>query len=123
MTDMTSAIQKPTLTGVAPIYTQCTANDKFAATLGGRYLLHYKNGATVTGALKATDQTSAAQAPAAANLSAGWADAVMVPTSLGANGESVVWIDNATRFRDASGFVNLAHVTPTTLTVAIFGPF
>lgn len=122
MTDFSANVQKPTLTGVAPTYNTCTATDKFAAPLGGRYMLHYKNGATVTGALKAVDQTSAAQAPAGAVLAGGWADA-QLSASIAGSGEAVVWIDNVNRFRDASGFVNLTHVTPTTLTVAIFGPF
>jgi len=123
MTDMTAAVQKPGLIGIAPTYTTCTAADKFLANSGGRYMLHYKNGVTPTGALKITDQTSAAQQPAGAVLSAGWADAATVPTSIAASGESVVWMDTPARFKDGSGFVNLVHVTPTTLTVAIFGPF
>jgi len=121
MTDMTSAVQAGALAGVAPTYTQCTATDKFLAVSGGRYMLHYKNGATPTSTLKITDQTSVAPA-SASGAGAGWAD-VQVSAALAGAAERVVWIDNSTRFRDSSGFINMAHTTPTTLTVAIFGPF
>jgi len=118
MTDMTAFIQAPSVVGVAPVYTQCTATDKFAASLGSKYLLHYKNGATPTGILKGTDQTSAAQAPPAAVLSGGWADA-QFSASMGATSELLVYMDNPLRFRDGQGFVNLSHGTPTTLSLAI----
>jgi len=120
---MTSAIQKPGIVAVTPTYTQCTAADKFLAAAGGKYMLHYRNGATPTGILKITDQTSAAQAPAGASLAGGWADAVTVPASIPATTDAVVWIDVPARFKDGTGYVNLVHGTPTTLTVAIFGPF
>lgn len=120
---MSAAVQKPALVGIAPTYTQCTVADKFLAAPGAKYMLHYKNGATPTGILKITDQTSANAAPAGAVLSAGWSDVQTVPASMGATTEDVVWIDNSNRFRDGQGFVNLAHITPTTLSVAIFGPF
>lgn len=120
---MTSAIQKPGLVAVTPTYTACTVADKFTAAAGSRYMLHYKNGATPTGALKITDQTSNNQAPAGASLAAGWADAITVPASIAASGEAVVWIDTPARFKDGNGQVNLVHNTPTTLSVAIFGPF
>lgn len=123
MTDMTAAIQRPGIVGVAPVYTQCTANDSFKAAPNSRYTLHYKNGATPTGALKITDQASSAQAPAGAVLGAGWADAVTVPASIAASGEILVDIANTTRFRDGQGAVNLVHGTPTTLSVCITGPF
>jgi hypothetical protein len=126
MTDMTAAVQKPGLTSVSPTYTQCTAADKFFAAPGAKYMLHYRNGATpvATSNFKITDQTSAAQAPAGAVLAGGWADAVTVATPLIASADAVVWIDNATRFKDGQGFVNLVHGgTLTTCTVAIFGPF
>lgn len=120
---MTAFIQKPGITAVAPTYTQCTATDKFTAAPTGKYMLHYKNGATLTGALKAVDQTSAnSVAPPGAVLAGGWADAQLA-ASIAASGEGVVWIDTASRFRDGAGAINLTHVTPTTLTLAIFGPF
>lgn len=120
---MTSAITKPGLVGVAPTYTQCTVADKFAVGSGGRYHLHYKNAATPTGALKITDQTSASQQPPGASLAGGWADAVTSPAGIAASSELDVWIDTPLRFKDGSGFINLVHVTPTTLSVAIEGPF
>lgn len=122
MTDFSANVTKPGLPGSAPVYNTCTTTDKFAASATGRYHLHYKNGATPTGILKVVDQTSASQAPPAAQLSAGWADAQM-NAALGASSEWDVWIENPLRFRDASGFINLSHTTPTTLTVAIEGPF
>jgi hypothetical protein len=127
MSDFTAQVQKPNLTGSTPVYNACTATDKFSALPGARYMLHYKNGATsqASGTNKITDQVSAGSAPSGAVLAGGWADAVTTGgTFLAANAESVVWIDNATRFRDSTGFVNLAHGgTLTTMTVAIFGPF
>lgn len=128
MTDFTAQVQKPNLTGTAPTYNACTATDKFTALPNARYMLHYKNGATTqaSGTNKIVDQVSDASVkPVGATLAGGWADAVTTGgTFLGANAESVVWIDNSTRFRDATGFINLAHGgTLTTVTVAIFGPF
>lgn len=129
MTDMTSAIQKPGLTGVAPTYTACTAADKFAASRGAKYMLHYKNGASAqaTGGSpnKLTDQVNqAANFPGAA-LSAGAFDAVTLASpGMTASSELVVYIDNADRFRDATGYINMVHPgTVTTMSVAIFGPF
>lgn len=127
MTDFTAAVQKPGLAGAAPTYSALTATDKFLAAPGARYLLHYKNGATTqaSGQNKIVDQVSNAQAPAAATLAGGWADAVTTGgTFMGANAESTVIIDNSTRFRDALGFINLTHGgTLTTMTLQIVGPF
>jgi hypothetical protein len=115
----TFVAQKATLAAAAPTYNVCTAADKFAAAPGGKYLLHYKNGATPTGILKVTDQVT--QIPAGSTATAGFAD-LQVTTTMLATTESVVEIDNASRFIDGQGFVNLVNVTPTTLTVAIIGP-
>lgn len=122
MTDFTSAVQKPGLVGVAPTYSQATGTDKFLAAPNARYELHYKNGATATGAgsFKVTDQVSAAAAPAGASLAGGWADAVVQSAGMLATTELVCIIDNSSRFRDAQGFINLVHAgTLTTVTVAI----
>jgi hypothetical protein len=127
MTDMTSAVQKPGYLGVAPTYTACTAADKFAAAPGGRYMLHYKNGASAqtTGPNRVQNISNTNSPPPGSSPAANWADAVTSGgTGVGATSELVCWIDNATPFRDSTGFVNLVHPgTLTTLTVAIFGPF
>lgn len=124
MTDMTSAVQKPALAGVAPTYTAVTAADFFTAQPGARYMLHYKNGATLTGAgaFKVTDPTTAT--PSGSSPGAGFADAVVQAVGMAATTELISWIDNSTRFRDANGRINLTHIgTLTTVTVGIFGPF
>lgn len=126
MTDMTSAIQKPGVAGVTPTYTQCTTADKFAALPGSKYMLHYKNAATPTTQLYINEQVAVLPAgavtPTAPTGGTKWSD-VQISAALGATTERVCWIDNSNNFRDALGFVNLQHNTPTTLTVAIFGPF
>lgn len=128
MTDLTSAVQKPGYTGIAPTYTALTGTDKFAAVPNGRYMIHYKNGATsmAAGTLTVTNVADAAAPPAGSTPAAGWADIVTVPNFMAANTELVVWIPNATPYRDNLGFVNLSKTgSPvfTTVTAAIFGPF
>ena len=123
MTDMTSAVLNPGLAGAAPTYTAVTATDKFAAAPNSKYILHYKNGATPTGAgaFKIVDQTTAT--PAASSPGAGFADAVVQNAGMGATTELVQKIDNSSRFRDAQGFINMtATGTLTTVTVLIIGP-
>lgn len=126
MTDFSVNVQKPGLAGVAPTYNTLTGTDKFAALPNARYMLHYKNGATAmaAGTLTVTDPTTSI--PANSASVAGFADAVTVPTPMGATTELVAWIDNSTRFRDSTGFINLGKTGApvfTTMTVAIFGPF
>lgn len=111
--------QKASLAAVAPTYNVCTVADKFAAAQGAKYLLHYKNGATPTGILKVTDQTTVI--PPGSTAAAGFAD-LQVTTTMLATTETMVEIDNASRFMDSTGFINMVNVTPTTLTVAIIGP-
>lgn len=119
MTDFTAQIQRPGLTGVAPTYNVATATDKFAAAPNAKYMLHYKNGATPSGVLKISDPTT--PIPPGSTAAAGFADS-QITAALGASAEAVTIIDNSTRFRDAQGFINLSHATPTTVTFAIIGP-
>ena len=125
MTDMTAAVQRPTSGNpVTPTYTQCTAADKFYAGAGARYMLHYKNGATPTTGLFVNEQVAAAPPGTTPSVPSGatkWSD-MQVSAALGATTERVVIIDNVSAYRDVNGFVNLQHGTPTTLTLAIFGP-
>jgi hypothetical protein len=124
MTDMSAFIQKPGLAGVAPVYTQCTAADKFAAAPNSKYLLHYKCLATPTGAgaFKVVDQTT--QTPAGVAIVANAFDAVIQSAGMLANTELINIVDPTTRFRDGQGFVNLTHTgTLTTVSVCIEGPF
>lgn len=123
MTDMTAFVQNPALSGVAPTYTAVTAADYFVAQPSAKYLLHYKNGATPTGAgaFKVTDQTT--PTPSGASPGAGFADAIVQNAGMLATTELVCKIDNSNRFRDSNGRINLAHTgTLTTVTVAIIGP-
>lgn len=120
MPDLSSSVVNPGIAGAAPVYATASAADYFSAAQGGRYMLHYKNGATPTTALKITDATT--PVPAGSTAVAGFAD-LQVSAALGASSERVVWIENASRFRDANGRINLVNGTPATLTVAIFGPF
>jgi len=125
---MTSAIKNPIILGgaVAPVYTQCTAADKFSASPGQRYRLHYKNGATPTGTIFVNANTTSVVTPPGTvpGTPAGggrWND-VRIATSLGGSSEIVQYIPDVGPYVDGSGFVNLQHVTPTTLTLAIEGP-
>lgn len=122
----TFVAQKPGLAGIAPTYNACTATDKFAATPGSKYMLHYKNGATAqaTGGANNTITDSTTAIPAGSAAVAGFANAITIPTpGMTGTSESVVLIDNSTRFMDAQGFINLNHPgTLTTVTVAVLGP-
>lgn len=121
MTDMTSAINTPGLAGIAPTYTAVTASDTFTAAPNTRYMLHYKNGATPTGAgaFKITDATT--PTPAGASPGGGFADAVVQNAGMGATTELITVIDNSTRFLNASKVITLTHTgTLTTVTVGIF---
>ncbi len=126
MTDMTSAVQKPGVSGVTPTYTQCTASDKFQAARGSRYMLHYKNAATPTTQLYINEQVATvpggAVTPAVPSGGTKWSD-TQVSAALGASTERVCWIENTSQYLDSNGFINLVNNTPTTLTLAIFGPF
>jgi hypothetical protein len=127
MADLTSAVQLPNLSGVAPTYTNVSAADFFTASPNARYMLHYKNGATAqaTGGSNNTITDPTTPVPTGSGLSAGFANAQTKTTpGFVASEERVVWIDNSSRFRDSNGRINLNHPgTVTTIQVAIFGPF
>jgi len=117
-------------TGVpaTPSYTACTAADKFAANPGTTYLVHYENGATPTAQCYVLEQVATLPPGAATpNLPTGaakWSDA-LISAAIGANAERDIVLDKSIigNYIDSTGFVNLKHTTPTTLTVAIYGPF
>jgi hypothetical protein len=124
MTDMTAAVQRPGLAGVAPTYTAVTAADFFTAQPGSAYKLHYKCGATPTGAgsFKATDPST--PIPPGSAAVAGYADAIVQNAGMTATTELISIIPNSNRFRDAQGRINLVHTgTLTTVTLAISGPY
>lgn len=127
MADLTSSITKPGLLGSAPTYVAISAADKFTAQPGSRYMLHYKNGATpqATGGSPNKVTNPTAVPPSGSSPAAGWADVVsQASPGMLATTELVVWIENSTPLRDATGFINLVHPgTVTTMTVAIMGPF
>jgi hypothetical protein len=111
--------QAPGAVGITPTYNTATVSDTFSAVAGGRYMIHYKNGATPTGTLKIRDRNT--PIPAGSTAVAGYADA-QASASLGASAETVYWIQNASRYMDSTGKITLDNGTPTTLTFAIFGP-
>jgi hypothetical protein len=128
MADLSSFVQRPNAsTVVIPTYTAVTAADKFLASQNSGYMLHYKNGATLAGAVYINEKLAAnppsSQAPIpppAGGLK--WSDFV-VHTAFPASVERVVFIDNISAYIDNLGFVNLQHLgTITTLTVCIMGP-
>lgn len=121
MADLTANVQAPSAAGVTPSFGTCNASDFFTAQPNACYVLHYVNGATPTGALAVVDATT--QPPSGATPAAGWANLVHTPASLGASTQKKVTIGNSSRFRDSNGRINLTHVTPTTLTLNIEGPF
>lgn len=127
MADLTSAIQKPGYSGIAPTYSAVSAADFFTAQPSARYMLHYKNGATAqaTGGSPNKVTNPTAVAPAGSSPAAGWQDVItQASPGMTSNSEFVVWLDNSTMLRDANGRINLVHPgTLTTVTVAIFGPF
>lgn len=121
--------QKPNVaTPLTPSFTACTTSDKFQSNGGGTWILWYRNGATPTTQLYITDQnTSVPPGAATPGLPTGatnWSDA-QVSAALGATTDRVIAIDavNIAQYTDALGFVNLKHNTPTTLTLAVLGPF
>ena len=126
MTDFTAQIKQPTEGGgaLAPVYNTCTTADKFAAQ-GGEWHLHWKNGATPTGTIFVNEQKAVAPPGTTPGVPAGatkWSD-LKIATSIGGTSELVQVIADITKYVDSSGFVNIQTVTPTTLTLAIFGPY
>lgn len=125
----TIVTQLPTLAApITPLQTACSTNDKFAANPGTTYLIHYENAATPTTQIYVGEQVATVPPGAATpNLPTGatkWSDA-LVSAAIGANAERDVVLDKSiiANYIDSTGFVNLKHNTPTTLTIAIYGPF
>lgn len=112
-------------TSVAPTYNACTTADTFSASQGGRYMLHYKNGATATTTLVVNEQLASLPPGASPTAPAGatkWSDLV-ITAALAGNAERVIVIDNISPYiNPTDNKVHLQHGTPTTLTLAIFGP-
>lgn len=124
MADLTAHVAKPGISGAAPDYTAVTASDVFDAPPNARYILHYQNGATTTGAAKFTVVDATSVAPAGADVAAGWADAETFDGTFGAAAERIVEIPNTNRFRNADGQIGIKHTgTLTTVKVAILGPY
>lgn len=114
------------LTFSAPNYQSVTATDKFLASPGSKYLLHYKNGATPQASSSAPNKVTdpSTVIPAGSAAVAGFADLLTSSgTGLGATSEATILIDNSTRFLDGQSFINLVHPgTLTTITLDIIGP-
>lgn len=108
----------PSLTAVAPTYNAATATDVIAPTLpGSRYLVHIKNAAgSGTFTMVIDDPTSIGAAGATTPQNPD------VTISVGFGTERVFMFD-ASRFRDATGNINLVNGTITSVTYAIWGPF
>lgn len=116
--------QRPSLAGgVTPTFTQCTASDTFAATIG-KYFLYYKNAGTPTTTLwllNTNITTPVGSTPAVATGATNWED-VLISAALGASTDRAFVIDDVGPYV-SGGLVSLKHNTPTTLTLAIFGPY
>lgn len=126
MADLTANVQKPGILGVAPTYVAISAADFFVAQPNARYILHYKNGGTPTGAgaFSVTDPTT--PIPAGSGAIAGFADAVTKASAVfAASAELIADIPNSNRHRDSNGRINLVHGggSLNTVTVCIMGPF
>lgn len=126
MTDMTAAVQRPSVGGtITPTFTQCTAADKFSAQAGSKYMLHYRNGATTATNVYIAEKAASSPAgstPATPTGATKWSDALVV-ASIGSTTDRIVFIDYVAPYIDTLGFVNVVATTPTTLTLAIYGPF
>ena len=115
-------------TPLTPTPVQCTASDKFSANPGTTYLLHYTNGATPTTQCYVTDQYTTvppgAATPAVPTNGTNWSDA-LISAAIGASGVRDIVLDKSIigNYIDSTGYVNLKHNTPTTLTLTIYGPF
>lgn len=127
MADLTtSTVRQVGIAGAAPVYTAISASDTFKPQPNARYILHYKNGATPTGAgvFSVTDPTT--PVPAGSAATPGFADAVIKANGVfAATTELIAQIPNSNRFMDANGNITLVHGggTLTTVSVAILGPF
>lgn len=126
MTDFSTLLQDPSVGATAtPVFTQCTAADKFQAQAGSKYLLYYRNGGTPTATCWIREQAAVAPLGTAPAVPAGavkWSDAAIAAV-IGATSDRAVMIDVVAPFIDSLGFVNLIHNTPTTLTLCVMGPF
>jgi hypothetical protein len=117
--------QRPSLSvgGVTPTFTQCTAADSFAA-VSGTYLLYYKNAGTPTTTLWVLNTnitTPVGSTPAVPTGATNWED-VLISAALGSSTDRAFVIEDVGPYV-SSGSVNLKHNTPTSLTLAIFGPY
>jgi hypothetical protein len=127
MTTLTTT--KPNVgNAITPTFTQCTASDKFQSNGSGTWILVYVNGATPTTQCYITDQNvsvpAGAAVPSIPTGATNWSDA-LISAAIGASATRIIAIDavNIAQYTDATQFVNLKHNTPTTLTVAVLGPF
>lgn len=124
MADLTAQVRQPGIAGEAPNFAAVSASDTFTAVPNASYILHYKNGATTTGAAIFQVEDPTTPTPPGADLAAGWADAETFDGTFGANAERYVRIPNSSRHRNANGAITLTHTgTLTTVTVAILGPY
>lgn len=126
MTDFTSLMQDTSVGAtLTPTFTACTAADKFQAQAGSKYMLYYRNGATPTTQCYIREQVATAPlgtTPAIPTGAVKWSDA-LISAAIGGTSDRVVFIDVVAPYIDSLGFVNLVHNTPTTLTLAVLGPF
>jgi hypothetical protein len=109
---------------VTPNYQTCSAADKFTAT-GGRYILHYKNGAGGAVTTIWAKNTAAAPTGTFPANAAGAADPfdLRLSNGIAISTEGITVIPDASVYADATQFVNLVHNgVAGPLTVAIYGP-
>lgn len=123
--------QRPTAssTPATLTYTACTAADKFQSNGGGSWILLYNNGATPTTQCYVKNTTPTvppgANTPSTPTGAAEWSDKVISNAIAASTNGFCVVIDSTSiaQFTDSTQFVNLIHNTPTTLSVAVLGPF
>jgi hypothetical protein len=112
-------VQTPSEVGGNLTYTAANVGgDSFAGAVGQRYLLLWRNtgGANITPTID--DPTSVS--PNGATTFNPDMLSFPIPLTSGATAQLI----NASRFRDASGNVNLTYsATPTGVTCAVVGPF
>lgn len=123
--------QRPTAssTPATLTFTACTTADKFSTGGSGTWIILYNNGATPTAQCYVKDPVvttpPGANTPATPTGASGWSDKLISNAIAASTSNLCVVIDaaNVAQFTDSSGFVNLLHTTPTTLTCAVLGPY
>lgn len=115
MTALTPVL--PTAVGASLTYTAVSDGvGVFAAAVGGRYLLLFRNTNASPSVPTVDDPTSAT--PVGATTFNPDLLSASIPATTGATAQLI----DANRFRDAAGNINLTITNPTNVTAAVIGP-